>query len=143
MSRCYMESEEADRPKIACCKLQCLNEFMYGKHCSSLILLFCGSCSYLTGLQDIDLLLIHGVSVLFQEAFTLIFHLLTQQSNDYFIHLISYLEQTSVASNSPTLLHSHSLSSMFCSDMAKTLNSTQHHHDKGSSSSSSISSMFP
>lgn len=34
-----------------------------------------GSGSYLAGLQDVDLLLVDGVSVLFQEAVTLILHL--------------------------------------------------------------------
>lgn len=34
-----------------------------------------GSGSYLAGLQDVDLLLVDCVSVLFQEAITLILHL--------------------------------------------------------------------
>lgn len=38
---------------------------------------FCGS--YLAGFQDVDLLLVDGVSVLLQEAFTLILHLWTRQ----------------------------------------------------------------
>lgn len=49
---------------------------------------FCGSGSYLTGLQDVDLLLVDSVSVLFQKAFTLIFHLLRQQPTHHLTYLV-------------------------------------------------------
>lgn len=41
-----------------------------------------GSGSHLAGLQDVDLLLIDGVSVLLQEAFTLILHLQDPTNQD-------------------------------------------------------------
>lgn len=65
---------------------------------------FCGS-GYLTGLQDVDLLLVHSVSVLFQKAFTLIFHLSRKQPTLSYLKTMQRYHGKGMHCNIASLLH--------------------------------------